>query len=464
MPSTWCLKQLQPQSVIQYVNPTPDHDKAPYIDGNAMIAGDVTIHHQTHAAVPFHKCKLCGKIAAEGMHECPGCGATVCAEDFSKKGRLCLSCAELEAERRAGLISTHTGITETGKKLAEIRQALGLRKRQPGDLETDPRPPKRQAPVAVREQMDLAAALLDKGKAREALSCLQGLDSFDVPLDAYGLLYAQAAASSSGPKAALAWVRRSGWAGPTRQLAEFLLEESADQRSRVLYDAMLLHPDSPETALMRGMQFLQTSLSQPALLEKAKEFLKCASESEALRHEVEQSECVIAWLDDTSRARPVLRRHDLVARVLTKLVGDVGKMGIKSLRPAAHQFIPDELLDEERAKGAAKFPVASSGSRATPETRTSAQTARDESVARRRAIEELAKAPPAVRFSPHRATNPQGTDAPDEKVYFLHTGQATTGPFVLAQLIDHAKKSTAESGHYWREGWKEWRALSDLFC
>jgi len=46
----------------------------------------------------------------------------------------------------------------------------------------------------------------------------------------------------------------------------------------------------------------------------------------------------------------------------------------------------------------------------------------------------------------------------------LHTGQATTGPFVLAQLIDHAKKSTAESGHYWREGWKEWRALSDLFC
>jgi hypothetical protein len=79
-------------------------------------------------------------------------------------------------------------------------------------------------------------------------------------------------------------------------------------------------------------------------------------------------------------------------------------------------------------------------------------------------MEELAKAPPELRFSPHRATNPQGAGAVDEKVYFLYTGEATTGPFVLTQLIDHAKKSTSESGHYWREGWKDWRPLSDLLC
>jgi tetratricopeptide (TPR) repeat protein len=193
--------------VLLDTRPVVDHDadaEGLVVGGKAVIGGDVVARQDQHIyqgatqvthvrtvdeTKVTHTCALCGLkgTVSDGFHACPGCGRTVCRQDFVPGARLCVQCRDAAATVREDIYRQHAlrylangRIVDSWerRRLDEARRSLGLPAVRAADIEQAVKrdlPHEDWRPEDERQLTSARQVLLEQGDAAHAIAYLEAL-------------------------------------------------------------------------------------------------------------------------------------------------------------------------------------------------------------------------------------------------------------------------------------------------
>ena len=333
------------------------------IGKNAMVAGDVRIHNtHVHAESP-HKCDSCGKIAKEGMFECPDCRRTVCDAHYRPKPRLCERCADRRFRENSEALRSKAGSHPKDFHVLqkEIQRSAEYLQPTHGLLEIQLEQTKQSMPSRDRsglsDRLKLAEARWSAGRRQDAMNQIEQICRDFGPEDETMNLFTRFKGALD-PAGALAFISNSDWTTPARFLAEYSLESRAEGIDRLLEKASSLFPETPEVIVMQAADELLNALDlrESARLQKAQDHLQ-KLDAETWLPNRRMLESLIEWVKDTSRPPPPLDPANLLTPKLQKAIHQVRRSGMKSLRlpsPSLLGEAPATSLDQDQATNGAQ--------------------------------------------------------------------------------------------------------------
>ena len=320
------------------------NDLAVGIGKNAMVAGDVRIHStHVHAESP-HKCDSCGKIAKEGMFECPDCSRTVCEAHYRLKPKLCERCSDRRFRESSEALQNKAGSHPKDLHLLqkEIQRSAEYFQTTHDLLEIQLEQTKKSIPLRDRsglsDRLKLAEARWSAGRRQEAMNQIEQICRDFGPEDETMNLFTRFKGALD-PAGALAFISKSDWTTPARFLAEYSLEGRAEGIDSLLERASFLFPETQEVILMLATDELLNAfdLGESERLQKAQARLqKLNTETWLPNRRILES--LIDWVKDTSQPAPSLDPSNLLTPKLQKAIHQVRRSGMKSLRLPSRAF------------------------------------------------------------------------------------------------------------------------------
>jgi len=314
------------------------------IGKNAMVAGDVRIHNTHVHAESTHKCASCGRIAREGMFECPDCHRTVCETHYRLKPRLCERCSDRRFRETSEALHGKAGNlpNDLQSLLREIQKSAEYFHPTPESLETQLQKIKHRQPdrdrSGISDRLKLAEARWSAGRREDAINQIEQICRTFGPDDETMNLFTRFKGTLD-PVGALAFIRSTDWTTPGRFLAEYSLEDRAESIDMLLERGSFLFPDAPEVILMQAVDELLNALDlrESARLEKARGHLQKLS-ADLFTPTRRMLESIVDWVKDTSQTPPHFDPANLLTHKLQKAINQVRRSGIKSLRPPSLSF------------------------------------------------------------------------------------------------------------------------------
>src|ERR1043165_4554964 len=182
----------------------PDGGEGVVVGEKAVISGDVVARQDQHIyqgatqvthvrtvdeTKVTHTCALCGLkgTLSDGFHACPGCGRTVCRQDFAPEARLCVQCRDAAATVREDIYRQHAlrylangRIVDTWerRRLDEARRSLGLTAVRAANVEQAVKralPREDWRPEDERQVTSARQVLLEQGDVDHAIAYLEPL-------------------------------------------------------------------------------------------------------------------------------------------------------------------------------------------------------------------------------------------------------------------------------------------------
>lgn len=352
-----------------------------------MVAGDVRIHNtHVHAETP-HKCDSCGRIAKEGMFECPDCRRTVCEAHYRLKPKLCERCSDRRFRESSEALQTKAGShpKDLHALQKEIQRSAEYFQTTYDLLEIQLEQTKQFIPPRDRsglpDRLKLAEARWSAGRRQEAMNQIEQICRDFGPEDETMNLFTRFKGALD-PAGALAFISKSDWTTPARFLAEYSLESRAEGIDSLLERASFLFPETPEVILMLATDELLNAfdLRESERLQKAQAHLQKLNTETWLPNR-RMLESLINWVKDTSQPSPSLELSNLLTPKLQKAIHQVRRSGMKSLRLPSLSFFgeaPETSSGQERTTNGSQAQMPQqpennetpSGATVSPETTT----------------------------------------------------------------------------------------------